>query len=631
MKKISTILLGILCGLLVSVCCSCFFDSENPITPNYHPVHYFSEWESDKEFTCTSGGTQHRTCFCGERQTRTVEPLGHSWTASSQDDLMVCSVCGATTSSADSDGSDGNSSDINNGTTDSKPNEGGTVDSKPSDDETADSNQEEKPDAPHTHNYTNWEIVKDSTCYEDGLKQGKCSCGIVNSVTIEKKTHNFVHGYCSNCNTQKPISQGLKYTLSEDKTYYLVSGMGSCKDVDILIPSTYNDLPVLGIGRQAFYRNDDIQSVSFEKDSQLTTFYQDAFNDCDKLVYAEIPSSVTTIDEYAFASCGLTSINIPSNTTIIGAGAFSRCHYLSSINVEEGNTEYKSIDGNLYSKDGKTLIQYALGKANPNVSISNDVTSINDYAFLGCTTISSVSIPNSVTNIGSLAFSECSALTSVYVPSSVTSIGYDVFCSLDIKTIFCEAESKPEEWNSYWNSTNVRVVWNCKNNDIADDGCICINIADVLYVIKDGVASITYTSPNIEGSIVIPSSITHNGISYPVTSIEKCAFSCRNGITHIELPNTITSIGRYAFYECDGLESFVIPNGVVSIGNSAFANCDNLISVIIPNSVTNIEMFAFSACYNLTIYCEVESWPEGWVYLWNYSDRPIEWGYKQKN
>ena len=181
MKKISTILMGIVCGLLVSFCCSCVFDSENPITPNYHPVHQFGEWEADRGVTCTSGGTQHRTCFCGERQTRTVEPLGHSWTASSQDDLMVCSVCGATTGSADSDGSDGNSSDIKNGTTDSKPNEGGATDSKPNDSGTTDSkpnggttesNPDQLPDADeHVHVYGNWITTKAPTCSASGIRQ----------------------------------------------------------------------------------------------------------------------------------------------------------------------------------------------------------------------------------------------------------------------------------------------------------------------------------------------------------------------------------------------------------------------------------------------------------------------------
>ena len=88
---------------------------------------------------------------------------------------------------------------------------------------------------------------------------------------------------------------------------------------------------------------------------------------------------------------------------------------------------YKSIDGNIYSKDEKTLIQYATGKTNASFVIPDSVTSIGENAFSGCYSLTSITIPDSVTSIGDSAFSWCDSLTSVTIGSGVTSIGDSAF------------------------------------------------------------------------------------------------------------------------------------------------------------------------------------------------------------
>jgi hypothetical protein len=102
--------------------------------------------------------------------------------------------------------------------------------------------------------------------------------------------------------------------------------------------------------------------------------------------------AANAIPENALNGCkGLTSITIPSSVTSIGQFAFAGCTGLTS------------------------------------VTIPSSVTSIGDYAFGGCTSLTSVTIPSSVTSIGEQAFYYCTALTSVTIPSSVTSIGYEAF------------------------------------------------------------------------------------------------------------------------------------------------------------------------------------------------------------
>ena len=137
-----------------------------------------------------------------------------------------------------------------------------------------------------------------------------------------------------------------------------------------------------------------------------------------------IPSSVTSIESYAFSGCsGLMSMTIGNGVTSIGYNAFSRCSGLTEISVGAANPLYKSVNGLLLTKDGKTLIR----GINGDVSIPDSVTNIGDGAFSNCSGLTNVTIPSSVTNIESSAFYNCSGLTSVTIPDSVTSIKSSAF------------------------------------------------------------------------------------------------------------------------------------------------------------------------------------------------------------
>ncbi|MBO5788315.1 MAG: leucine-rich repeat domain-containing protein, partial [Clostridia bacterium] len=115
-----------------------------------------------------------------------------------------------------------------------------------------------------------------------------------------------------------------------------------------------------------------------------------------------------------FAYCtSLTSVVIGNGVTSIGESVFYGCTNLTNIKVDENNRHFQSIDGNLYSKDGKALIQYAIGKTDASFIIPDSVTSIGNYAFYGCSKLISVVIGNGVTSIGESAFEDCRSLTSI--------------------------------------------------------------------------------------------------------------------------------------------------------------------------------------------------------------------------
>ena len=107
-------------------------------------------------------------------------------------------------------------------------------------------------------------------------------------------------------------------------------------------------------------------------------------------------------------------------------------------------------------------------------------------------------------------------------------------------------------------------------------------------------------SNEYSGSVVIPQSVTYNGSTYSVTSIDSSAFKGCTGLTSIEIPNSVTRFRDEVFSGCTGLTNIEIPNSVTSIGEWAFKGCTGLTSIEIPNSVTRFGDEVFSGCTGLT-------------------------------
>lgn len=109
-----------------------------------------------------------------------------------------------------------------------------------------------------------------------------------------------------------------------------------------------------------------------------------------------IPDSVKTIERHAFSYCtSLEEVIIPEGVETIGRGAFGGCESLRQIDVDINNGEYKSKDGNLYSKDGKVLIRYAPGKLEESFKILPCVETIGEDAFRDCESLKNIIIPGS--------------------------------------------------------------------------------------------------------------------------------------------------------------------------------------------------------------------------------------------
>ena len=139
-------------------------------------------------------------------------------------------------------------------------------------------------------------------------------------------------------------SDGIEYSFNADRTAVIVTGIGSCTDTYITIPSVYMGYRVLEIDANAFQGNKNIVSVTIA--DGVTVIGENAFNGCGKLVEVSLPAyTLKTISASAFANCiSLTKINIPASVSYIGELTFSRCKQLFDLNYEGTSSQWITIE-----------------------------------------------------------------------------------------------------------------------------------------------------------------------------------------------------------------------------------------------------------------------------------------------
>ena len=111
---------------------------------------------------------------------------------------------------------------------------------------------------------------------------------------------------------------------------------------------------------------------------------------------------------------------------------------------------------------------------------------------------------------------------------------------------------------------------------------------------------VTYSVTCIGAEAFMNCNVTSVSIPYGVTQIKGYAFYRCSALTSVTIPNSVTMINGYVFYGCRAMTSITIPNGVIYIGGSAFKSCSGLTSITIGNGVTYIDNNAFdgTAWYN---------------------------------
>ena len=488
------------------------------------------------------------------------------------------------------------------------------------------------------------------------------------------------------------------YTIPDGVTLINSYAFYDCTSLkEVTIPNSVTE-----IGDSAFLGCKSMTKVTLP--DSVTKIGYGAFSGCTSLKEIAIPNSVTEIGNYAFLGCtSLTKVTIPNSVTEIGYSAFEGCTSLTSvtlpdsaeigtsafsgctslkeitlpagvssiyyycyifsdcisltaINVDENNTDCKSVDGVLFSKDMKTLWIYPAGKTNTSYTIPDSVTKIDRYAFSGCTSLKEVTIPDSVTVISDTAFRGCTSLTAINVyeynmdyisvdgvlfhlwkgqclayPAGKTNTSYTIPDSVTWTDDFDSFTGSVTEISDYAFSgcTSLKEVTIpdgvTEIGDTAFEGCTSLkeitipaSVTEISNNAFDDCTSLTAINvdenntkyKSVDGVlfnkdmttlILYPNAKINASYAIPnsVTEIEVDAFSGCTSLTKVTVPDSVTVISDTAFQGCTSLKEITIPNSVTEISNYAFSGCTSLTKVTIPDSVTKIGYGAFSGCTSL--------------------------------
>lgn len=396
-------------------------------------------------------------------------------------------------------------------------------------------------------------------------------------------------------------------TETTAETATLLYGLGSG---DLVVPDTYQGVPVTEIGNRAFHYSlytsvvigDHIQAIGAETFAYSTVERVTLPDTCtaiasemffeSALSSIEIPSTVTQIGKSAFMGCNLTSITIPASVTEIGIYAFQGNPLvdadLSACAIEE-------IPGSLFREcplTGTLLLPNTIERIEYNAfqgakmesfSFPEKVKIINNKAFRGVPLLK-VDLPDSIKEIRDQAFADNTALTELIIPDS------------------CESFDE----SAIYGCTNLTKLHlgNLKDFEYVESSCenlaqITVSPTNDALFIRDGMLF------NENTLIKCPNSLRIESLVLTDCSVAQNACFGQQDLKEVILQssnNRRLRIGYYAFYGCTGLETVGLSSGIGVVSDYAFYGCTSL-SEINLDSVDQIGHYAFYGCTSLEEVC----------------------------
>lgn len=254
---------------------------------------------------------------------------------------------------------------------------------------------------------------------------------------------------------------------------------------------------------------------------------------CSMLESIVIPNSVSTIGNFAFWRCNISSISISNSITYIPRGCFASCTNLRGI------------------------------------TIPNLVEDIGDDAFESCSKLKKITLPSSVTSLGHRCFRNCNELSRVIFTSNLAYIGSECFYLDNIKYFYTTENDLPPYsviipstithlgTECFYGCNEMSSVW-CDINEIPMD---CFKGCGEIKEIK---------------------------LTTRVTELGTGSFEDCTELKSIEIPTSVKWIGNYVFERCYYLSSISIPSTITHLGYDCFSKCPYLTRIELPNNLKNV-------------------------------------------
>ena len=653
--------------------------------PTEH-THSYSSWVIVDEPTCTEEGLRERTCSCGEKETETLEALGHTerapvrenekaptctaagsyeevitclrcreevsrktvevaaldhtpgeavkenevaatcTSAGSYEEVTYCTVCNAEASRKTVEvaalGHDHKGKETQRVTCISSGEMTYTC--------TRCGDSYKETIAPLGHDWGEMQPGTAATCTEKGYSDHRvCSrCGIDDGNTIPAKGHQGgtatcqAKAVCEVCGT--PYGELGNHT--PDKTDYIADEKGHWFACSLcgeeLKGTTYAEHDYTG-GEQ----NCKTCDVT---DSQY--FYFTLLDDGSSY---GIMQKTTVLDEPDYTNEENPFLSFPAFTN-----AVKLPDYYQDLPITEltGMTVEITIENPGYDPItiSNPCASFHFNTTLNSIELSNFITKIPESAFQGCSSLTRFNVPDSVTTIGYAAFRDCTSLAEIEIPDSVIAIGDYAFDSCALKEIkIPDSVTSIDDWAFEYCeeivSIDISNVISIGKGIFRDCTALeSVTLPDGITTIVDSMfwncTSLIFEIPDTVTTIgdqaFIGCSFTSITIPDGVESIGGSTFADCTSLTSITIPESVTSIGDWAFRDCTSLTSITIPNSVTSIEDRAFWGCTSLTSITIPKSVTSIGEYAFEGCDNLTSVVFADTTSK-WG-MKRYSDYPVE-------
>lgn len=375
------------------------------------------------------------------------------------------------------------------------------------------------------------------------------------------------------------------------------SAFENCNNLStITIPAEVSEIQA-----SAFAGCANLQKVTLEENTKLTSIENGVFANCVKLSKINFKEGLISIKENAFANCAFIGVELPNSLQTIGTQAFMGCQSLMAATIPAEVSEIQASafadcpnlqnvtieDNSQLSTISDSAFANCVNLAE--INLQEGIMAINDNAFKNCA-LTQISLPNSLKVIGSQAFLNCKKLSTITILSGVETIEEGAFSGCEtLKDITIESEEAYLNTvsNLFDYATNVKVI-----KSLVDD-------LDATNEILQGekfvelISANHYVYDNIENvtDYVVPSDIL---------TIPNEAFMNKTMIESVKIPSNVTQIGDRAFKGCSKLDTVIVPGtDTMQVGSYIFENCTGLVSINIPARFVGNIVGLFKGCTGL--------------------------------
>lgn len=355
----------------------------------------------------------------------------------------------------------------------------------------------------------------------------------------------------------------------KDRSYTVPSGVeeimsgafsGSLYLEQVIIPDSVGE-----IGVSAFKDCAALSDVQLP--DSIMTLPLECFEGCASLKSVDFPEGLTYIDMYAFKDSGIESVYITDNILTVGSGAYFGCNRLTEFTVSDNSQDFYVKDGVLYQD--RVIISYPAGKKDKAFVIPDDTEYLTYDLFNGNKYLEEVTLSDNITEIEEEAFLGCTALKKLNNGKNVKKIGVNAFTD----TALLSSGGDPVKYVGNW--------------------AVACDDTAAEAVVRDG------TTVLAEDIFRYCEKLTKVVLPKGIERIPSGAFAYCYSLKSVSIPDTVTNIDYGAFLYCKALESVTFPDSVTKLGSDIFDGCRNLKSFVFPKDITEVPTFMFSYCYSL--------------------------------